>query len=149
MMTTAITNPDPMVVPPIPPLRLHGTSPLLLAGPFASARNATAPAISSRAAFSWVLHQVTRTAGISMLPVKWHSWCVSEPQPPKQRQFGASMGHESLLAESIGHLLLKASLAYFVRYSSPSAHARLTSKLGFCSPGILSQPPFSMKALLS
>jgi hypothetical protein len=34
--------------------------------------------------------------------------------------------------------------AYFVRYSSPSAHARLTVKLAVCSPGILSQPPFSM-----
>jgi len=40
-------------------------------------------------------------------------------------------------------------LAYFVRYSRPSAHARLTSKLASFSPGILSQPPFSMKALLA
>jgi len=40
-----------------------------------------------------------------MLLVKWHFLCVSEPQPPKRRQFGTSMGRESLLAESIRHLL--------------------------------------------
>jgi len=42
-----------------------------------------------------------------------------------------------------------ASLAYFsIRSSTPSAHARLTVKPAFCSPGILSQPPFSMNSAL-
>src|SRR5438309_3950905 len=65
--------------------------------------------LERRRELATVLHQVARTAGNFMLLVKWHPWCVSEPQPPKRRRVGARMGHESPLAESIGHLLLTSS----------------------------------------
>jgi len=49
------------------------------------------------------------------------------------------------------HKYILVSLAYSpIRSSSPLAHASLTVELAaFASPGILSQPPFSMKVALS
>ena len=55
---------------------------------------------------------------------------------------------QSPLGVGVVSARLPARRAYFfISTSSPSAHARATVEPAFSSPGILSQPPFSMKVL--